>query len=98
MMASDGDDADYARTYDIDTASIEPQVAFPHLPENTKGISEVGDIKIDQAVVGAVILQVGVQQIHWLAAHVDAPDLEGHGVQADFHVADEAFAERTNHL
>jgi 3-isopropylmalate/(R)-2-methylmalate dehydratase large subunit len=53
MLASDGDDQDYAQTYDIDTAAIEPQVAFPHLPENTKGISEVGDIRIDQAVVGA---------------------------------------------
>ena len=32
---------------------IEPQVAFPHLPENTRGISEVGDIKIDQVVIGS---------------------------------------------
>lgn len=46
-------DATYAQSFDWKAADIEPQVAFPHLPENAKGISEVGDIKIDQAVVGA---------------------------------------------
>jgi 3-isopropylmalate/(R)-2-methylmalate dehydratase large subunit len=46
-------DAEYVESFDWKTADIEPQVAFPHLPENSKGISEVGDIKIDQAVVGA---------------------------------------------
>ncbi|MHB8996180.1 MAG: 3-isopropylmalate dehydratase large subunit [Armatimonadota bacterium] len=46
-------DAEYIESFDWKTADIEPQVAFPHLPENSKGISEVGDIKIDQAVVGA---------------------------------------------
>lgn len=46
-------DAQYVESFDWKTADIEPQVAFPHLPENAKGISEVGDIKIDQAVVGA---------------------------------------------
>jgi 3-isopropylmalate/(R)-2-methylmalate dehydratase large subunit len=46
-------DAEYVESFDWKTADIEPQVAFPHLPENAKGISEVGDIKIDQAVVGA---------------------------------------------
>ena len=46
-------DAEYIESFDWKTADIEPQVAFPHLPENSKGISEVGEIKIDQAVVGA---------------------------------------------
>jgi len=32
---------------------LEPQVAFPHLPSNTKAISKVGKIKIDQAVIGS---------------------------------------------
>ncbi len=46
-------DAEYAEVYEWDAADIEPQVAFPHLPENTRGISEVGEITIDQAVIGA---------------------------------------------
>ena len=39
------------RTYDV--SNIEPQVAFPFLPENTRGISTVGTVPIDQAVIGS---------------------------------------------
>ena len=46
-------DAYYSREIRYDLGTIESQVAFPHLPENTKGISEVGDIKIDQVVIGS---------------------------------------------
>ncbi|MCP2240762.1 3-isopropylmalate dehydratase large subunit [Thermoanaerobacterium thermosaccharolyticum] len=46
-------DADYVESYDIDLSKIKPQVAFPHLPENTKPIDEVGNIKIDQVVIGS---------------------------------------------
>ncbi len=46
-------DAAYAKVVEYDVSKIEPQVAFPHLPENTRGISEVGDIVIDQAVIGS---------------------------------------------
>ncbi len=46
-------DADYEQVIEYDVSEIEPQVAFPHLPENTKGISEVEDISIDQAVIGS---------------------------------------------
>lgn len=46
-------DAQYVQTYDIDLSSIKPTVAFPHLPENTKTIDEVGDIPIDQVVIGS---------------------------------------------
>ena len=46
-------DAQYAEVYEFDVSKIEPQVAFPHLPENTKPISEVGNIKIDQAFIGS---------------------------------------------
>ena len=46
-------DAEYEETYVIDLAKIRPTVAFPHLPENTKTIDEVGDIKIDQVVIGS---------------------------------------------
>ncbi len=47
------DDAEYTRVIDIDLNSLRPTVAFPHLPENTKTIDEVGDIKIDQVVIGS---------------------------------------------
>lgn len=46
-------DAVYDETYVIDLSEIRPTVAFPHLPENTKTINEVGDIKIDQVVIGS---------------------------------------------
>ena len=47
------DDAIYEKTYDIDLSTIKSTVAFPHLPENTKTIDQVGDIKIDQVVIGS---------------------------------------------
>ena len=45
--------ASYADVREYDVSQIEPQVAFPHLPSNTKPISQVGDITIDQAVIGS---------------------------------------------
>jgi 3-isopropylmalate/(R)-2-methylmalate dehydratase large subunit len=39
------------RTYNLE--EIEPQVAFPHLPENARPISKVGKVSIDQAVIGS---------------------------------------------
>lgn len=47
------EDAEYVKSYDIDLSKIKPQVAFPHLPENTKPIDEVGNIKVDQVVIGS---------------------------------------------
>jgi len=46
-------DSQYSKVIEYDVSSIEPQVAFPHLPSNTRGISEVGEVKIDQAVIGS---------------------------------------------
>ena len=46
-------DADYVREITYDVSQIEPQVAFPHLPGNTRGISSVGQVFIDQAVIGS---------------------------------------------
>jgi 3-isopropylmalate/(R)-2-methylmalate dehydratase large subunit len=43
----------YCNVREYDCAKIEPQVAFPHLPENTKNITEVGNIPIDQVVIGS---------------------------------------------
>ncbi|MEJ2745381.1 MAG: 3-isopropylmalate dehydratase large subunit, partial [bacterium] len=50
--ASDAD-ANYEEIIEYDVAEIEPQVAFPSLPENTRGISEVGEVRIDQVVIGS---------------------------------------------
>ena len=47
------DDAEYDEVYDIDLSAIKSTVAFPHLPENTKTIDEVGEVKIDQVVIGS---------------------------------------------
>jgi 3-isopropylmalate/(R)-2-methylmalate dehydratase large subunit len=46
-------DAVYDAVYDIDLSKIKSTVAFPHLPENTKTIDEVGEVKIDQVVIGS---------------------------------------------
>ncbi len=46
-------DAEYDEVYEIDLSGLHPTVAFPHLPENTRTIDEVGEIKIDQVVIGS---------------------------------------------
>lgn len=46
-------DAEYDEVYTIDLSKIEPTVAFPHLPENTKPVSEAGDVEIQQVVIGS---------------------------------------------
>lgn len=48
------EDAVYDKTYEIDLSSLEPTVAFPHLPKNTKTISEIKEkVKVDQVVIGS---------------------------------------------
>ena len=46
-------DAEYEQEITIDLNTLKSTVAFPHLPENTKTIDEVGDITIDQVVIGS---------------------------------------------
>ncbi len=46
-------DAEYTAEYTIDLSTLKSTVSFPHLPENTHTIDEVGDIKIDQVVIGS---------------------------------------------
>lgn len=48
-------DAVYEKTYVIDLSTIRPTVAYPHLPENTKTLAEVGEkeVKLDQVVIGS---------------------------------------------
>lgn len=47
------EDAEYDEVYTIDLAALKPTVAFPHLPENTRTIDEVGEVVIDQVVIGS---------------------------------------------
>ncbi len=47
------EDARYAKVIEYDCSTIEPQIAFPHLPENTVSISEVGTVELDQVVIGS---------------------------------------------
>ncbi len=50
---SSDDQADYANVIEYDCSKIEPQIAFPHLPENTVSISEVGTVELNQVVIGS---------------------------------------------
>ena len=47
------EDAEYDEVIEINLSEIKSTVAFPHLPENTRTIDEVGDIVIDQVVIGS---------------------------------------------
>ncbi len=46
-------DAVYARILEVDVGGIEPQVAFPHLPENARPAREAGEVRLDQVVIGS---------------------------------------------
>jgi 3-isopropylmalate/(R)-2-methylmalate dehydratase large subunit len=52
VYEADGE-ADYARVIEYDVSNIEPQVALPHSPANARPVSQVGNIEIDQAVIGS---------------------------------------------
>jgi len=79
--------AQYAQVLKYDVSTIEPQIAFPHLPENTKGISQVGNIKIDQAVIGSCTngrisdLEVTAKLLEGRQVHKDARLLVFPGTQ-----------------
>ncbi len=47
------DDAEYDEVIEINLSEIKSTVAFPHLPENARTFDEIGDIKIDQVVIGS---------------------------------------------
>ncbi|MFC1930743.1 3-isopropylmalate dehydratase large subunit [Chloroflexota bacterium] len=46
-------DAEYAKVIEYDVSGIEPQVALPGSPANAKPVSQVGDIEINQVVIGS---------------------------------------------
>lgn len=52
VYASDVD-AHYAEVFEWDLSHLEPQVAFPHLPSNTRAVGDAGDICLDQVVIGS---------------------------------------------
>ena len=47
------EDAEYIATYEINLSEIKPTLSFPSIPDNTKTIDEVGEIVIDQVVIGS---------------------------------------------
>ena len=47
------EDAQYHSVHEYDGADIDLQVAFPHLPSNSKPVGEAKDIEVDQVVVGS---------------------------------------------
>jgi len=46
-------DAEYKAVHEIDVGELEPQVACPSLPSNTKPVGELSDVRIDQAFIGS---------------------------------------------
>lgn len=46
-------DAEYDQVYDIDLSTLKPTVAFPHLAGNSRTIDKVGDVPIQQSVIGS---------------------------------------------
>lgn len=47
------EDAVYSEKYTIELSDIKPTVAFPPLPDQARTIDKVGNIKIDQVVIGS---------------------------------------------
>lgn len=53
MVYASDPDAEYVRVIEMDASQIEPQVAFPYLPENARPLSQVNHLPIDQVVIGS---------------------------------------------
>jgi len=46
------DNAVYEKIIEIDVSKLEPTISFPHTVDNTRTISEVGEVKVDQVFIG----------------------------------------------
>ncbi|NLV92024.1 MAG: 3-isopropylmalate dehydratase large subunit [Firmicutes bacterium] len=46
-------DAEYERVIDIDASTLEPMISLPHTVDNTKPISAIGEVKVDQVFIGS---------------------------------------------
>ncbi len=51
-LSSDAD-AVYDKEIEIDLSALEPLAAMPHMPDNVKKVSEIGEIKVDQVLIGS---------------------------------------------
>ena len=47
------EDAVYEQVIEIDLSTVKSTVAFPHLPANARTFDEIGEVKIDQVVIGS---------------------------------------------
>ncbi len=47
------EDAEYSRVIDIDLCALKPLAAMPHMPDNVKSVAEIGQIKVDQVLIGS---------------------------------------------
>lgn len=71
------EDAQYEKVIEYDASGIEPQVSFPHLPSNARPISQVGEVKIDQSVIGSCTngriedMEVAAEVLKWRKVHPD---------------------------
>jgi 3-isopropylmalate/(R)-2-methylmalate dehydratase large subunit len=80
--------ASYDETLTLDVTDLEPQVAFPHLPENSRPVTEAGDITIDQSVIGSCTngrledLQVAAKILEGRHVHRDVRCIIIPGTQA----------------
>ena len=72
------DDAVYDEVIDIDLSKIEPMAACPHMPDNVKTLSEIGEMKIDQVCIGSCTnssLQDMMKVAHILKGKTVHPDV-----------------------
>ena len=47
------EDAYYDEVIDIDLSTLSPAAAMPHMPDNVKSVKEIGEIKVDQVLIGS---------------------------------------------
>ena len=47
------EDAVYDEVINIDLSALEPMAAMPHMPDNVKKVTEIGQIKVDQVCIGS---------------------------------------------
>lgn len=70
-------DAAYLQVIEIDASQIEPQVAFPHLPENARPVNQSGEVRIDQSIIGSCTngrledLQIAAEVLRGRRVHPD---------------------------
>lgn len=46
-------DAVYDKEITVDLSALEPMAAMPHSPDNVKKVTEIGEIKVDQVLIGS---------------------------------------------